>query len=94
VILKNYLIKFNKAVRATAEAKAMFEEKQGVIVEENNKKLEQAKKLSDKIDNLVVTLIRQAAEDGRLFGSVTAKDISTAIQEEKKVEVKEEAKAE
>jgi len=81
---RNYLIPSNKAIRATKDNISYFESKKSEIEKENKKKLDEALKLSGKISGAVVSVVRQAGEDGRLFGSVSAADISNALIEQKK----------
>jgi large subunit ribosomal protein L9 len=78
---RNYLIPLSKAVRATKENVALFDAKRAIIDSENAKNLEEAKQRAQNLDNLSVEIVRQSAEDGRLFGSVGAKDVVTAIKE-------------
>lgn len=78
---RNYLIPQQKVLRATKENKIIFEEKRALIEQENNDKRTRAQEASKSVDNLIVTIIRQAGEDGRLFGSVNSRDIALAAQE-------------
>ena len=84
---RNFLLPRGKALRANEANKKVFEERRAVIVKENGEKLKEAEKLAKKIEGLIVTIIRQASEDGRLFGSVSSVDIVKAIKDEKKVEL-------
>jgi len=85
---RNFLIPQGKVLRANNENKAEFEARRAEIEKQNKEKQEVAEKECKKIDNKFVVIIRQAGEDGRLFGSVTAKDIAEALKELFKVEVK------
>lgn len=78
---RNYLIPFNKAIRATKNNLAIFEEKKALIEIENAKSLLEAQEKAAKLDNLEISIVRQASNDGKLFGSVGSKDIVLAIQE-------------
>jgi large subunit ribosomal protein L9 len=82
-----YLVRYGKVMRATEEAKEAFTQQKEIIEQENSKKLAEAQKLAASLDKMMITMIRQAAEDGRLFGSVTAKDIAAAIAEDKGIKV-------
>ena len=75
---RNFLIPQGKVLRANAQNKALFQEQKEQIEKENTEKRELAQQLAEKLDNLVVVLIRQSGEDGRLFGSVSARDIAVA----------------
>lgn len=84
---RNFLLPREKALRATEPNKAVFAEKRAEIEKENADKFKAAEKLAGKLEGTIVTMIRQAGEDGRLFGSVTANDIAKAVAEAKKVEI-------
>ena len=76
---RNYLLPKGKALRATEENKEVFEKQRKVIEAENKKKLDEAQALADSMKDLVISMERQSDDDGRLYGSVTAKDISAEI---------------
>ena len=78
---RNYLLPQKKALRAT-EANLAVYEKQKAELEAHNKKLfEAAAKLAEDLKGYSTVLIRQAAETGQLYGSVTIRDIAAAIRE-------------
>lgn len=78
---RNYLLPQNKALRAT-EANLAFFEKQKAELEARNKALfDEATKKSDELKGFSAVLIRQAAETGQLYGSVTIRDIAKAIND-------------
>ena len=76
---RNFLIPTLKAMRATEGNKSAFEERKKEYEAENARKIKEAKSQISSIEGIFVSLIRQAGEDGRLFGSVTAKDIAEAL---------------
>ncbi len=78
---RNYLLPLKKALRATEENKEVFAKKRAEIEKTNLEKKQDAEKLSSSLKGKSVVLIRQAAEDGRLYGSVTASDIAKSIKE-------------
>lgn len=77
---RNFLIPHNKALRANDANKAIFEAKKADLEAQNKERKKDAEKAAKKIEGLNVVLIRQASEDGRLFGSVSARDIAKEIQ--------------
>lgn len=78
---RNYLLPNKKALRAT-EANVAFYEKKKVELEAHNKALfEEATKKAEALKGFTAVLIRQAAETGQLYGSVTIRDISAAIKD-------------
>lgn len=78
---RNFLFPRKKALRATTENRAYFEERKAHIEQENVEKRGHAEQEAKKIDGIFVTLIQQAGEDGRLFGSIRRQDITAAIAE-------------
>ena len=77
---RNYLIPHNIALRATQANLDLLKTRKADLEVENKKKLEEAKDNLPTIDNKEIIIIRQAGEDGRLFGSVTLRDIAIAIE--------------
>ena len=70
-----------KALRAT-EANLAVYEKQKAELEAHNKALfENASKQAAELQGFKVVLIRQAAETGQLYGSVSIRDIAAAMKE-------------
>ncbi|WHQ46787.1 MAG: 50S ribosomal protein L9 [Candidatus Midichloria sp.] len=76
---KNYLIPRKKVLRATAQNKEIFEQQKALLNQQNLEKRAAAELNARNINNKVVSIIRQAGEDGRLYGSVTARNIAKAI---------------
>src|SRR5689334_4842661 len=76
---RNFLIPTRKAIRATEDNRKLFEVRKAEIEKENAKKVAEAEKISKKATGAIFTIVRQAGEDGRLYGSVTAKDISEGL---------------
>ena len=78
---RNYLLPQRKALRAT-EANVAYYEKQKAELEAHNKALfDEATKLAESLKGFSAVLIRQAAETGQLYGSVTIRDIAAAVKE-------------
>lgn len=78
---RNYLLPSKKALRAT-EANIAFYEKKKAELEAHNKALfDEANKKAESLKGFNAVLIRQAAETGQLYGSVTIRDIASAIKE-------------
>ena len=75
---RNYLIPNKKAIRASDENKKFFEQRREELVKINDEKIKTA---SEKIKNIpnTINIIREASEQGALFGSVTARDIAKEI---------------
>ena len=78
---RNYLFPQHKALRKTADNLKLFESKRKEYEAINAKLKAEAEEMAKKMANLSVTIIRQAAETGQLYGSVTGRDICDAIAE-------------
>lgn len=77
---RNYLLPHKKALRAT-EANVAFYEKQKAELETHNKALfESATAKAETLKGYSAVLVRQAAETGQLYGSVTIRDIAAVIK--------------
>ncbi|MDR1572967.1 MAG: 50S ribosomal protein L9, partial [Clostridiales Family XIII bacterium] len=63
-------------------------EKQKKLNEEKHKKdLAEAKALADRINGISVEVLTKSGENGRLFGSITAKDVADALAEQHKLNI-------
>ena len=78
---RNYLLPQQKALRATESNMAYFEAQKAALEAHNKELLETAGKLAESLNGFNAVLIRQAAETGQLYGSVTIRDIAGAIKE-------------
>ena len=84
---RNFLLPQGKALRANEQNKAKFEADRERIEQENADKRTAAETESKKLDGVKIVLIRQASDSGQLYGSVSARDIATALTEESGVSV-------
>jgi large subunit ribosomal protein L9 len=78
---RNFLLPKGKALRATSENRARFE---GMKVELEARNLEQrgdAEKIAQKLDGQNFSVLRQAAEGGQLYGSVSPRDLAALVSE-------------
>ncbi len=78
---RNYLLPTGKALRATEENIKYFEEKASDLKKKNDKDVKEANKFLDKITGKTFVVIRQAGENGQLFGSVTTRDIANLLKD-------------
>ena len=76
---RNYLIPKKKAIRASEENKKFFEQKREELVKINDEKIKTATEKLKKVPD-TINIIREASEQGALFGSVTARDIAKEIK--------------
>ena len=84
---RNFLFPQKKAIpadaKATSELKSKEEAKQYKISEERKA----AVALAEKIKNTTVEIKMEHGQDGRLYGSVTAKDIAEKLKEALGIEI-------
>ena len=78
---RNFLLPQGKALRATEENLKVFESRRAQLEAENLRRKDEAASVSEKMDGLSVTLIRQAGGTNQLYGSVTGRDIAEAVRE-------------
>jgi len=84
---RNYLIPEGIAVRATASNEAMIVAQKSELEKNNTEAQKAASVISNKISGKDFTFIRQCGVDGRLFGSVAAKDIAQILSEKTDFEI-------
>lgn len=84
---RNLLLPKGLATEAT-EGNVRNLEKQKAIKEENRQKeLAEARALAEKIGSLNVKIVTKSGEGGRLFGSITSKDIADELMKEHKISI-------
>jgi large subunit ribosomal protein L9 len=79
--LRNYLVPRKLAQPATKGAVEAIRQRQEAADRAARNAVEQAEENVKLLGRTVLTIPQQAGADGRLFGSVTAQDIATAIRE-------------
>ena len=77
---RNYLLPQKKALRANKENIKIYEKQKKVYEEKNADLLKEAQSKAKTVDNLSISLIKQASDSGQLYGSVTAREISDTIK--------------
>jgi len=78
---RNFLLPKGKALRATSENIKYFEDKADELKKKNDADISEATKEINKITDKTFIIIRQAGENGQLFGSVTTRDIAKILEE-------------
>jgi len=76
---RNFLLTQGLAIRATKTNLEFFNEKKHELEEKNKEAIVEAQAFASVIDGKDFTFIRQCADDGRLFGSVSQKEVAVAI---------------
>ena len=76
---RNFLLRQQKALRATAANRKHFEAERHVIEQRNQERREAAAGVAAGLNGKTVVMIRQAGETGQLYGSVASRDIADAL---------------
>ncbi|MER2071121.1 MAG: 50S ribosomal protein L9, partial [Psychrobacillus sp.] len=76
----NYLLKNKLAVEANSAAISALEGQKKKSEKEAAEELAEAKKLKETLEQLTVELKAKSGNDGRLFGSVTTKQIAAQLE--------------
>ncbi len=79
---RNFLIPMKKALRASDDNKKFFEERRHIIEEQNAKSKAAAEAILKEVSALTLTLTREASQEGKLYGSVTVRDVAEALKEQ------------
>ncbi|MDZ7686602.1 MAG: 50S ribosomal protein L9 [Gammaproteobacteria bacterium] len=77
---RNYLIPQNKAVPATKDNVAEFEARRAELERQEKERLAEAQQRAEQVNGLDVTITVKAGDEGKLFGSVTVRDIVEAAE--------------
>ena len=78
---RNFLFPNEKAVPASNENKASFENKRLEIEAKNIETKAEAEKVASKIKGEILILVRQAGDSGQLYGSVNSRDIKNTLKD-------------
>ena len=80
---RNFLIPQKKALRANDANKDYFAKIKSDLLEKSKKAVDKANLILKKIENKDLIFIRNASDNGQLYGSVSPKDISNYFAEQK-----------
>lgn len=84
---RNFLFPRKLAVEATAGKLKEIEDKKSSEKNKKEKELSAAKELAAKINKLEISFKTKAGENGKLFGSITGKDVADALKAQHNIEV-------
>src|SRR5215472_16014158 len=77
---RNYLLPRSLAVPATAAARKRIEHEKAVALAKSEKAKKEAREPALRLGGVEVLLAHKVGDDGRLFGSVTTKEIEAALK--------------
>lgn len=84
---RNFLFPKGLAVEATAANMNIMKTKKEAEAAKKEREIAQAKEMANKIKNITVTLKVKAGENGKLFGSITSKDVAEALKTQQKLDI-------
>lgn len=84
---RNYLIPRGLAVEASSGNINIMNTKKEAEKSKKDRELTQAKELAEKINKTVVVLKAKAGENGKLFGSITTKDVADSLKKNSKLDI-------
>lgn len=84
---RNFLFPKNLAIPATKENINVLKGQQESREYRQQKELEQAQDTAKKINEISVVLKAKAGDNGKLFGSITSKDVSEALTEQHHIKI-------
>ncbi|HYY36682.1 MAG TPA: 50S ribosomal protein L9 [Xanthobacteraceae bacterium] len=76
---RNYLLRQGKALRATKENRSRFEKMKVELEARNLEQKKEAEKIAQRLDGQSFSVLRQAAEGGQLYGSVSPRDLAALV---------------
>lgn len=79
---RNYLIPQNMALRASEANRVRLEAQREQLEAQNAERKAAAEKIAATMQDVLVTVVRQASDDGRLYGSVAVRDVADALEAE------------
>lgn len=84
---RNFLLPRNIAVEASATNINVMNTKKDAEKSKKERELSHAKELAAKINEIAVVIKAKAGENGKLFGSITSKDISDKLKSDFKIDI-------
>jgi len=84
---RNFLLPKNLAKPATKENINVMKGQQESREYRQQKELEEAQEIAKKIDEVTVSLKAKAGDNGKLFGSITSKDVAEALVSQHHIKV-------
>jgi len=89
---RNFLIPQGKAVRATQENRSVFEERRVELEKAAGDLLTVAQGRAKSLQDLTITIVVKAGEEGKLYGSVGTQDIADVVSEQREPVAKSEVR--
>lgn len=84
---RNFLFPKGLAVEASATNVNIMKTKKEAEAHKKEREIAQAKEMAKKIKDITLTLKVKAGDNGKLFGSITSKDVAEAMKKDQKLEI-------
>lgn len=84
---RNFLFPKNLAVEANAENMSKLKAQNEATQFRKDTEKEEAKKISEKLNKIMVKVQVKAGENGKIFGGVSAKDISESLEKQHNIKI-------
>lgn len=84
---RNFLLPKNLAIEANNDNMAKLKAKQNAMQYQKNQEKEEAMKVADKLEKILVKVKVKAGENGKIFGGVSAKEIAQELEKEYSIKV-------
>ncbi len=83
----NFLLKNNLAIEANQAAISKLDGQKKKEQKEADQELQEAKQLKETLEGLTIELTAKSGADGRLFGSITTKQVATALEKKHSIKL-------
>ncbi len=84
---RNFLFPKKLAIEATDANLKKWEEDMAKRKQKQQEEYEKAVKLKEKIESISIELKSKSGEGGKLFGSITSKDVAQALKTQHKIDI-------
>jgi large subunit ribosomal protein L9 len=78
---RNFLLPQGKALRASEDSRKKFEAQRHELEARNLERKSDAEKVATKLNGKTFVVVRQAAETGQLYGSVSTRDLAEVLDD-------------
>ena len=85
--VRNFLFPKNLAVEANTENMKKLQAKNDATQYKKDLEKEEAKKIADKMSKIMLKITVKAGENGKIFGGVSAKEISENLEKQENIKV-------
>ena len=84
---RNFLFPKKMAVEANKQNMSLLQGRKDSANFKKEQDKEKANELKDKISKIMLTIKVKSGENGKIFGSITSKEISTELKKQHKIEI-------